>query len=124
VRSAQTHRIRVVLVDLTGLTREIVEGILAGAPDIEVIGHVSMHDFATSGDPDRADVAIVAGDGGVLTRRAHELLKVRPLLRILAICRGGREGSLFELRPHQTSLGELSSHVLLDAVRTGAVAWV
>lgn len=123
MRSAQTDRIRVVLVDLAGLTREIVEGILAGAPDIEVIGEVSMRDFGGPGDPVRADVAILAGDGGVLTQRAHELLKIRPLLRILAVGQGGREGSLYELRPHRTPLGELSSHVLLDAVRTGAVAW-
>jgi hypothetical protein len=124
VRNAQTDRIRVVLVELTGLTCEVVKGILAGESDIELIGEASMRDF---GDPDApaagADVAILAGDGGSLTRRAHELLMVRPLLRILAVGKGGREGSLYELRPHRTPLGELSSHVLLDAVREGAVAW-
>jgi hypothetical protein len=124
LRSTQTHPIRVVLVDLTGMTGEMVKGILARAPDIDLIGDVSMRDF---GDPDAlaaaADVAILAGDGGALTRRAHELLRVRPFLRILAVGRGGREGSLYELRPHRTPLGELSAHVLLGAVREGAAAW-
>ena len=124
MRSTQTDPIRVVLVELTGMTGEMVKGILAGAPDIELIGDVSMTDF---GDPDApaagVDVAILAGDGGALTRRAHELLRVRPLLRILAVGRGGREGSLYELRPHRTPLGELSSQVLLEAVREGAAAW-
>jgi hypothetical protein len=123
VRSTQTDRIRVLLVDVTGLTREIVDGILTGAPDIEVIGEASMGDFGGPADPAPADVAILAGDGSVLARRAHELLEIRPLLRILAVGRGGREGSLYELRPHQTALGELSSQVLLDAVRRGSVAW-
>ena len=123
MRSAQTDRIGVVLVDVTGLTREIVQGILAGAPDIDLIGEVSMRDFGGPGDPAGADVAILAGDGGVLTRRALEVLKTRPLLKVLAVRRGGREASLYELRPHQTPLGELSSQVLLAAVRTGPVVW-
>ena len=122
MRNAQTDRIRVVLVELTGITREVVKGILADAPDIELVGDVSMEDFSDPGAA-AADVAILAGDDGVLTRRAHELLKVRPLLRILAVGQGGREGSLYELRPHRTPLGELSSQVLLGAVRTGAVPW-
>ena len=119
----ETDRIRVVLVEVTGLTRDVVKGILAEAPDIELLGEVSMWNFGGADAPAGADVAILAGSGGSLTERAHELLKLRPLLRILAIGEGGREGSLYELRPHRTPLGELSSHVLLEAVRTGAVAW-
>jgi chemotaxis response regulator CheB len=123
VRNAQPDRIRVVLVELTGLTRDVVKGILGEAPDIELVGEVSMRDFSRPDAAAHADVAILAGDGGVLRRRAHELLKARPRLRVLAVAQGGREGSLYELRPHRTPLGELSSRVLLNAVRTGAVAW-
>lgn len=123
MRSTQTDPIRVVLIDLTGMTGEMVKGILAGAPDIELIGELSMGAIEGYDDPLGADVAILGGDGGVLPRRAHELLKVRPHLRVLAVVRGGREGSLYELRPRETPLGELTSHVLLEAVRTGSVAW-
>jgi hypothetical protein len=123
LRNVETDPIRVVLVELTGLTRDVVKGILAEAPDIELIGEVSMSEFGGPNPPARADVAILAGSGGPLSERAHELLKLRPLLRVLAVAYGGREGSLYELRPHRTPLGELSSHVLLDAVRTGAAAW-
>jgi hypothetical protein len=123
LRNAETDGIRVVLVELTGLTRDVVKGILSEAPDIELIGEVSMSEFGGPDAPAGADVAILAGAGGSLTERAHELLKLRPLLRILAVGHGGREGALYELRPHRTPLGELSSQVLLDAVRTAAVAW-
>jgi chemotaxis response regulator CheB len=119
----ETDGIRVVLVELTGLTRDVVKGILAEAPDIELIGEVSVWEFGRPGAPVRADVAILAGETASLTDRAHELLELRPRLRILAVAHGGREGSLYELRPHRTPLGELSAHVLLDAVRTGAEAW-
>jgi hypothetical protein len=111
------------LVDLTGLTSEIVKGILAGAEDIEVVGELSMREV---GGPDRSvevDVAILDGDDQYLSRRAYELLTRQPLLRVLAIVAGGREGSLYELRPQRTPLGELSSEALLDAVRTGRAIW-
>jgi hypothetical protein len=120
LHNAETERIRVVLVELTGLSRDVVKGILAEAPDIELIGEVAMWEFSGPDPPARADVAILAGPGGSLSERAHGLLKLRPLLRVLAVGHGGREGSLYELRPHRTPLGELSSHVLLGAVRTCA----
>jgi len=123
VPNAETDCIRVVLVELTGLTRDLVQGILAQAGDIDLVGDLSISDFARVDAPVGADVAILAGDTRSLTERAHQLLKLQPLLRILAVAHGGREGSLYELRPHCTPLGELSSHVLLNAVRTGRVAW-
>ena len=123
MRSTQSDPITVVLVDLTGMTGEMVKGILAGAPDIELVGELSMGAIEADDDCLEADVAILGGDEGVLPRHAHELLKVRPQLRVLAVVRGGREGSLYELRPRETPLGGLTSQVLLGAVRTRTVAW-
>jgi len=45
------------------------------------------------------------------------LLEARPRLRVLAISADGGEGCLYELRPHERLLGEVSQETVLAAIR-------
>jgi hypothetical protein len=97
--AARQRPVNVVLIDLNALLTGIVEGIRS----------------AVGGT--RIDVAIVSGEGETLDAALRELVCERPRLRALAVGGDGNEAALYEVRPHRTALGELSSATLLDAVR-------
>jgi DNA-binding NarL/FixJ family response regulator len=91
--------IRVVLVELQGIERDIVRHALRREDGISVVGDVR----------DRTDLA------ETLSSTRPDLVAAHPGLKILALERRGN-GTLWQLRPHQTRLGELSPSLLLRAV--------
>jgi uncharacterized NAD(P)/FAD-binding protein YdhS len=120
IRPAQP--IRVVVSDLTGMVRDIITETLEAAPDL-VVTVVSPPDTALAAVAAAdADVAVVGGGAEGLPPAGRELLDHHPRLHVMAVQRDGRHASLFELRPHERRLGEISPAVILDAVRRAGPA--
>lgn len=117
-----TEPINVVLIGITGMLSQIVRGILA-EPDIRVTAELSSNgdhpDLRRAAD---ADVAILASDDYTLPAAGRELLAARPGMKVLTIRDDGRETFLYELRPFQVQLGQVSPQTLLEAIRTTRTA--
>lgn len=114
--------IDVVLIGVTGMLSQIVKGIL-DEPDIRVRGDLPLNrSIVSQARRAKADVVIIADEHRALTSEVHELLSERPRTKVLTIRDHGRETFLYELRPFQTQLGQVSPQTLLDAVRTARTA--
>lgn len=106
--------------DLTGMLSEIVRETLDGAPDITVALAGAENPALSLADATEADVAILRGAADGLPPLGHELLRRRPWMNVLTIRGDGREAFLYQLRPVERPLGEISPETLLDAVRAVA----
>ena len=108
---------RRILVLAKPLLATLVREIASEADGLEVVGIVEDEQALVAEvlrtEP---DVLIVGLDGTDPADLYLELLERRPRLRILALTGQGREAILWELRPHRTSLGEISPETLLAAV--------
>jgi hypothetical protein len=114
------QRTRVAMVGVPRLLGEILERLLAAQPDIEIVGVTSFDADGLPIPPLEADAFVVANGEGDLERRACELLRRYPSARVVAVAADARSGSLHELRPCRTFLGELSPEGLIAALRAGA----
>jgi DNA-binding NarL/FixJ family response regulator len=110
--------IAVVLIGVSGVLSDIVKGIL-DEPDIRLSGEFpARRSIVAQVASTHADVVIVAAEDRSMPPTVRELLAERPRTKILTIGDDGRETFLYELRPHQIDLGQISPQALLDAVRT------
>jgi hypothetical protein len=111
-------RIRVVITSMPQLLQDIVYAILSVESDLELT--VATPPLEATGLVEAfrdADVVIVPEP--VLDSMAcKSLLYAHPHIRVVAIAEDGRRAMLYELRPTRVPLGELSSQVLVEAVRT------
>jgi len=116
------ERIRIVLIDMSPLLREIVREALAPEPDLEI---VAEHDVATDVRDEvartGADFVIVGSDAGT-DDSIRSLVAADRGVRALEVHSEGKESVLYELRPHRVSLGEISTDTLLRTIRA-APAW-
>jgi chemotaxis response regulator CheB len=109
--------IRVLVSDLNGMLSDIVMETLDAAPDIAVAVASSERSALSVADVTQADVAILGGEAAGLPTLGAELLRRRPWMNVLTLRRDGREAFLYQLRPVERPLGEVSPQTLLDAVR-------
>lgn len=91
---------------------DIVTSTLEAAPDVAVTVASAPDVLAID-----ADVAVVSGGSDGLPALGWDLLGRHPWMQVIAIRRDGEATSLYELRPHERELGEISPQALLDAVR-------
>jgi DNA-binding NarL/FixJ family response regulator len=109
--------LRVVLIDMPRILREIIRETISVQPDMDVVAELdaswSVPDSVDRYDP---DVVVVSGDSARIDELGRALLQ-RGSSRALAVSPDGNESFLVELRPHQVPLGELSPEALLAAVR-------
>lgn len=115
--------IRVVTAELPRLLNDIIDAVLTSAADIRLIGRAANHaellELARQLHPDVVITGLdVSGSPGL----GWELFIHNPLLRVLGVVGEGRQTFVYELRPHQTALGELSPETLIAAVRRIAEA--
>jgi hypothetical protein len=99
--------IHVLVGELNGMLSAIITETLEAAPDIIV----------AAGADDDLDVAILGGEPEGLPPFAFELLGRNPWMNVLKLRGDGRHASMFQLRPVERPLGEVSPQSLLDAVR-------
>jgi DNA-binding NarL/FixJ family response regulator len=109
----------VVTAELSGLLYDIVGAALESAADIRLIGHAANHgellELAQKLSP---DVVITRLDESGPPDCGWDLYISNPRLRILGVVGEGRQAFVYELRPYQTPLGELSPDALVAAVRS------
>ena len=106
-RREEAVPVRVALLDLPRMLNEIVKEILDQAEDVTVV--------EAGNEPD-PDVYIVGAQQDELPPVGLAQLERQPRAKVLTIDRNGRDAHLYELRPHRTPLGELSTDTLLAAV--------
>jgi hypothetical protein len=114
--------ISVVVVGVSGMLSEIVREIL-DQPDIRVVAELPADaDFLAKAGEASADVLILLAADQAIRATVGALLTRQPRAKVLTIRDDGRTTSLYELRPFETALGQVSPVTLLDAVRTAAAA--
>lgn len=110
-----------VLVDLRGVLGGLVATALRDAYGVGAVSEVSVGvPLADAIAHERPGVVITShgenADPAVAPEAVARLLDDYPGLRILVVEDDGREGSMWELRPHRIPLGELSPGRLIQAV--------
>jgi hypothetical protein len=113
----EVEPIRVLLVGMPRMLRGIVNGLVSVEPDLEIVGEL--------GDVEAELPAIEASGATVVIAGVQAPLLARRLsdrARVLGVSPDGREGVLYELRPHERVLGEISPATLLAAIRGDPVS--
>lgn len=119
--------IRILLVDMPRLLREIVRNVIDSQPGMTVAGvHVRLVPLAGAVDRARAHVVIFGQESSELTHGCRELLEQRPRVQVMAVSGDGRRTTLYGLRPYREPLGEVGPDQLAAAIRgmaASAGAW-
>jgi DNA-binding NarL/FixJ family response regulator len=114
--------VRILLVDLTGILKDIVRSLLEEQDDMTVVGWLPDHATLREAILRTTPEVLVWGmddDANVLDV-APQLFGDHPTLKVFEVRDDGRQGFLWELRPHRTTLGEISPLGLVAAIRTAA----
>jgi DNA-binding NarL/FixJ family response regulator len=109
--------IRVLLIDMPQLLREIIRRRLARDERFEIVGEYTKHvsiEFAV--DRSRADYVIVGEDVFDSASVRRRVLEEGPQVRVLAVRPDGGRATLHQLRPEEVELGELSPERLVDLI--------
>lgn len=108
--------IRILLVGMPLMLRDIVKGILAAEPRVRIVGELDDGGSVVDQARVEADLAILGLRDSELPEIGVRLLTANPGTRLLGISSDGRKGFIYELRPHAIPLGELSPRVLVNAI--------
>jgi hypothetical protein len=112
--------IRVALVGLTPLVRDVVDNLIAGEMDMRVAAVVEGGEADRAPGRDVVDVYVIGVAPEDAASAGEALLgEAQPPRRVIGISSDGRQMHLSELRPATTALGSLSSNELLDVIRRG-----
>jgi len=110
--------IRVALVRLPPLVRDVVHTLIDGAADMRVTTIVEQTDSIDQTDDHSADVLVVGVAGESAASTCEPLLGAATSpRRVIGISVDGRHMHVSELRPSTTALGSLSSEELLTVIR-------
>src|SRR6476619_927335 len=102
---------------MSPLLRNIVRNAIANEPDLEVVAeHDGDVDLETAVERGSADFVIL-GSEVTAHSSAASLVASNCRVRALELQGDGREGVLYEFRPHRVALGELSPDTLLRTIR-------
>jgi DNA-binding NarL/FixJ family response regulator len=112
-----TGTIRVVLLEMPQMMRDILRRTMADQPDIELIDEEPPAD---SENPATPHVVLVGTEAPAGADKTSMLLARWPRARIIAVEVSGRQASLYELMPYKTELGQLSPSELLEGIRAAA----
>jgi DNA-binding NarL/FixJ family response regulator len=114
--------VRVVLMDMSPMLRQILRAVVDGPPEIDVVAeYEEMVPLLPAATEHRADVVLFGHESTRLSAECRELLEKLPQTRLLAVGNEGRRSTLYELRPHREPLGEVSPDELVRAI-SGAPA--
>jgi DNA-binding NarL/FixJ family response regulator len=114
------QRIRVILIALTQMVREIVIQAAGREPDLTIVrDYPPTADFATAVAESEAEVVIASADAcdPAMVRRT---LRKHPWLTIVSISDDARQIFLYGLMVRRTNLGDVSPTQLLAAIRAAA----
>lgn len=113
--------VRVVLADMSRLTRELICRILDEEPGVQVVSEVSDAEFPLRQlieDAD-AEVVIVGADALGLLAECREFLEEHAPLRVLAVSADGRDAHLYGVRPYEMVVEDFSTGFVLEVAGAG-----
>ena len=114
-------RIRVLLVDMPRIPRELIERALAAEPDMEIVGSTpdleKLPDAAAASDPEFVILGLVDEQ---LPPPAERYLDEHARLKLLGVEAHEGTAFLYELRPERAALGEVSPADVVAAIRSAA----
>lgn len=112
--------LRVALAGLPPLLHGIVVRLVADQNDMQIVGEFADHGEMLAFQGESAPDVLVLGTGnGEINGVCEQLLTQYPRAKIVAVGGDGRRVLLYDLRPHKTTVGEVSSEELLEVIRTG-----
>jgi hypothetical protein len=111
--------VRVVLADMSRLTRELILRIVEAEPGVEVVAEVPDHVFSLRAlvAETRAEIVILGNDTTGLLAECIELLDELALRRVLAVSADGRRAHLYGPESDDLQMDELTPGLILDVVR-------
>ena len=113
--------IRVLLIDMPQMLREIIRRSLARDGRFEIVGEYTEHvsiDIAV--DRSKADYVIVGADVFESRSVRQRVLEEGPQVRVLAVRPDGAQTTLHRLRVEEVELGELSVERLVEVMTDAA----
>ena len=115
--------VRIVLIDMPLLLRDLLEHTLAAEPDMVVLAaEPELEALASTAHETDADVVIVGLEDGELPAPALELLTEYDRRMVIGVETVGGEAVLYSLRPERTSIGTTTPAALATAIRATAGA--
>ncbi len=103
------------------LLHDIVRDIVAKQPDMELLGNIGDREVSFRSLEETAiDVVIVGAPQPDDSGYARELLQASSPTRVLVIANSGRSAVMYEMRPQEVALGEVSPEDLVAAIRAGS----
>lgn len=102
------------------LLRDIVRMVIEEQPDMRVVDEIAEDDRIADVVRKRQPDFVIWGIGNAFEDRYSSVLKAHPDMQILAVEEKGRKGTLYLLKPHRRSLGQLSKKRLVNALRTAS----
>jgi DNA-binding NarL/FixJ family response regulator len=111
------EHIRVLMSGMPRILRDIVSELVAEQSDMRVVGAFADDVGVETLAELRPDVLVLGSDAADVPALCRGLVQQRPALKVLAVEMDGRRTWLYEMRPHQTLIGEISPGALLDTIR-------
>ena len=113
------RQIRVVLVECKGLLGDLIRNTLDRQVDITVVAEAQAMELPGMLAKAQPDVVIWnSDDGDGFLGGWVEAFTSHVPAKVFATLEHGRAGALWELRPTRTKLGELSTDLLLETIRS------
>lgn len=109
-------QLRVLVGEMTGILRDIIQRTVAGRPDMVLINHEAPDDLGEAVVRYAADVAIVAGEREGRAVSHEHLLFEHANLKLLVVTGDGRRADLVELRARR--FDQLTPRSLVTAIRS------
>lgn len=103
---------------LPAMLADVVDRLISREPDMAVVGRVDPTDAERAVTAWGARVIVAVLADGALPAPVTRVLRRMPEVTVLAITEDGDRAYRYELRPHAVPLGEVSTHMLVDVIRT------
>jgi chemotaxis response regulator CheB len=115
------ERLRIIVVDMPRLVRDMIERAIVAEPDMALSAVLeSPRQLAQVARAERPHFVILGITGKTLPTECREMLSEQPTIRLLGIEATAGDGHLYELRPHREPLGEITPSHVVAAIRAAA----
>jgi DNA-binding NarL/FixJ family response regulator len=112
------EQIRILLVDMPRLAREMIDAAVAAQNDMRVVATTAnSSELTAAADTVRPSFVIVGLDGDELPAEALSLFDEQPRLKVLGLEADAGRAYLWQLRPEKRPLGELSPAAVVEVIR-------
>lgn len=113
--------IRILLVEMPRMVRDVVDDILGVEPDLNVVADgVEAQALLERVERERPDVVVLWVESAAPPAMCEQLLGRFPRLAVVALEDRGERGSIYMMRPRRFRVAEISRTQLVTAIRRAA----